>query len=46
MNAKTRKGSSTSMLLRYIAFLRGINMIGHRPVKMDAVQKVFEQLGY
>ena len=21
-------------------------MIGHRPVKMDAVQKVFEQLGY
>jgi uncharacterized protein (DUF1697 family) len=31
---------------RYIAFLRGINMVGHRPMKMNAVQTVFQQLSY
>ena len=34
------------MPVRYVAFLRGINMIGHRPVKMDTVQKVFEQMDH
>jgi uncharacterized protein (DUF1697 family) len=29
-----------------VAFLRGINMIGHRPIKMQAVQKAFEQAGF
>lgn len=32
--------------LRYVAFLRGINMIGHRPIKMQAVQRAFEQAGF
>src|SRR5437660_1587947 len=32
--------------IKYIVFLRGINMIGHRPVKMSVVQKIFEDLGY
>ncbi len=31
------------MPVRYIAFLRGINMIGHRPVKMDTVQKLYHE---
>ena len=30
---------------RYVAFLRGINVGGHRIVKMDALKRAFEQAG-
>ena len=31
---------------RYVAFLRGINVGGHKTVKMDELKKAFEQLGF
>ena len=30
----------------YAAFLRGINVGGHKPVKMDELKKAFESLGF
>ncbi|MCI0538001.1 MAG: DUF1697 domain-containing protein [Verrucomicrobiales bacterium] len=31
---------------KYVAFLRGINVGGHKPVKMDELRKAFEALGF
>jgi uncharacterized protein (DUF1697 family) len=36
---------STLALARYVAFLRGVNMIGHKTIKMETVKTVFEQSG-
>lgn len=30
----------------YVALLRGINVSGHKPVKMDALRGLFESLGF
>lgn len=30
----------------YISLLRGINVSGHKPVKMEALRKMYEDLGY
>ena len=30
----------------YVAFLRGINVGGHKTIKMDALRRAFESLGY
>jgi uncharacterized protein (DUF1697 family) len=30
----------------YIAMLRGINVSGHKPIKMDALRASFESLGF
>lgn len=30
----------------YISLLRGINVSGHKPVKMEALRKLYEELGY
>jgi len=30
----------------YISILRGINVSGHRPIKMDALRKLYENLGF
>jgi uncharacterized protein (DUF1697 family) len=30
----------------YVVFLRGINMIGHKTVKMDEVKRIFEELEF
>lgn len=43
MSARTTRHTVS---MKYVAFLRGINMIGHRPVKMSVVQKIFEDLGF
>ncbi|HVE72146.1 MAG TPA: DUF1697 domain-containing protein [Thermoanaerobaculia bacterium] len=32
--------------MTYVALLRGVNVGGHRMVKMDALRATFEQLGY
>jgi uncharacterized protein (DUF1697 family) len=32
--------------ITYVAFLRGINVGGHKPVKMDALKKSFESIGF
>lgn len=31
---------------KHVAFLRGINVGGHKPVKMDELRKTFESLGF
>lgn len=33
-------------MITYISILRGINVSGHKPVKMDALRKLYENLGY
>lgn len=33
-------------MLRYVAFLRGINVGGHRKIKMEALRQVFESLEF
>jgi uncharacterized protein (DUF1697 family) len=33
-------------MARYAAFLRGINVGGHKPVSMDCLRKAFESLGF
>ena len=33
-------------MTKCVAFLRGINVGGHNPVKMDALRKAFEALGF
>jgi len=32
--------------VRYVAFLRGINVGGHKPLKMDVLRKAFESLKF
>ena len=32
--------------MRYVAFLRGINVGGHKPLKMADLRKAFEDLGF
>jgi uncharacterized protein (DUF1697 family) len=32
--------------MTYIAFLRGINVSGHKSIKMDELRKIFEKMGY
>ena len=39
---KERRNTATS----YIAFLRGINNIGHKTVKMDELKRIFEANGF
>lgn len=34
-----------SPAIRYVAFLRGINVGGHKIIKMDALKRAFEKLG-
>lgn len=31
---------------KYVAFLRGVNVSGHKSVKMDELKKLFESLGF
>jgi uncharacterized protein (DUF1697 family) len=33
-------------MIRYVAFLRGINVGGHKLVKMDALRRIFEDAGH
>ncbi len=33
-------------MTRYVAFLRGINVGGHQPVKMEELKKAFESMGF
>jgi len=33
-------------LTKYVAFLRGINVGGHKPVKMEELKKAFESIGF
>ncbi len=33
-------------MIKYVAFLRGINVGGNNPVKMDDLKKAFESLGF
>jgi uncharacterized protein (DUF1697 family) len=40
------KNSRTSGKLTYVALLRGINLGGHKIVKMDRLRKTFEELGF
>jgi uncharacterized protein (DUF1697 family) len=40
------KTSRTGGQLTYVALLRGINLSGHRIVKMDQLRKAFEGLGF
>ncbi len=46
MSPRARKISSTTKPTRYVALLRGINMLGHKPIRMEAVQNAFTHLGY
>src|SRR4051812_4331032 len=34
------------MMIRYVALLRGINVGGHKPVKMEGLKKSFEAVGF
>jgi uncharacterized protein (DUF1697 family) len=38
-------GSPRKTPVRYVAFLRGINVGGHKIIKMDALKTAFEQMG-
>lgn len=40
------KSSRTTGKLTYVALLRGINLSGHKIVKMDQLRKAFEELGF
>lgn len=40
------KPSRTGGKLTYVALLRGINLGGHKIVKMDRLRKTFEELGF
>ena len=40
------KTSRTGGKLTYVALLRGINLSGHKIVKMDQLRKTFEVLGF
>jgi uncharacterized protein (DUF1697 family) len=33
-------------MIKYVALLRGINVGGHKPVKMEELKKAFESLGF
>ncbi|HYQ86023.1 MAG TPA: DUF1697 domain-containing protein, partial [Bacteroidota bacterium] len=33
-------------MIQYAAFLRGINVGGHKPVRMSDLEKAFGQLGF
>ena len=33
-------------MTQYVAFLRGINVGGHKPVKMEELKKAFESMGF
>jgi len=37
---------SSSKLVKYVAFLRGINVGGHKLIKMAELKKAFESLGF
>jgi len=41
-----KKAPEEDSLIKYAAFLRGINVGGHTIVKMDELRKVFESLGF
>ena len=40
------KANPENQQIAYAAFLRGINVGGHRSVRMDALKKAFESLGF
>jgi len=33
-------------MIKYVAILRGINVAGSKPIKMDDLKKMFEDLKY
>jgi uncharacterized protein (DUF1697 family) len=39
-------GQSVTRFVRYAAFLRGINVGGHKPIKMEALRAAFEGMGF
>ena len=48
MNAErgTRNTERVNQLTTYISILRGINVSGHNPVKMDALRQLYIELGF
>src|SRR5882724_109481 len=46
MFAMSKTAANNPTMGRYIAFLRGINVGGHKPIKMDALAKAFASLGF
>jgi len=46
MFAMSKTAANNPTMVRYIAFLRGINVGGHKPIKMDALARAFESLGF
>ena len=46
MTAKAKTAVRRPAMLKYIAFLRGINVGGHKPIKMEALAKAFASLGF
>jgi uncharacterized protein (DUF1697 family) len=45
-NDVTMKTSKQSKQTLYAAFLRGINVGGHKPIKMEDLKRAFEALGF
>ncbi len=43
---KQEQNSSATTSVRYVAFLRGINMIGHKLIPMATLTKLFSLLGF
>ena len=41
-----KKAPEEDSLIKYAAFLRGINVGGHTIIKMGELRKVFESLGF
>jgi uncharacterized protein (DUF1697 family) len=41
-----KAGAHTSRLIKYVAFLRGINVGGHKLIKMEELKRLFESLGF
>lgn len=46
MFAMSKTAANNPTMVRYIAFLRGINVGGHKPIKMDALAGAFGSLGF
>jgi uncharacterized protein (DUF1697 family) len=46
MAPKADTAANQGAMLKYLAFLRGINVGGHKPIKMDALAGAFGSLGF
>jgi uncharacterized protein (DUF1697 family) len=46
MTPKANTPANQGTMLKRIAFLRGINVGGHKPIKMDALARAFGSLGF